>query len=103
MSVLAVPGVAEFGGPSLFNWINLVKTGLKGFSGLDMPPLIRAETDYFDHYHETMRHYSPQEQEIVTAPNIATVNYWTNKSYLSNISQKENYNDLIKIYKFSKK
>ena len=109
MQVLSMPGlIIEQGGPSLFNWINFVKTGIQNFSGQTLPPLVRAEKDYFDHYHEVKKHFSPAEQEVNATPNILTVNYKNYYNERINSAQFETYagsrpsihNSLPSVYSF---
>jgi len=46
----------------VFPWLATMKTGLIDARGVVVPPLINASVDFYDHYHEVVRPFTPKEQ-----------------------------------------
>lgn len=49
-------------GTGYFPWMAATKTGVMTPDGTFIPPLVDASTDFYDHYYETSRPFTPKEQ-----------------------------------------
>jgi hypothetical protein len=49
--------------PTMYEWLTYVKTGFNSYSGKTYNPLVRTDTWFFDHFHETINPFTPGELE----------------------------------------